>query len=168
MVCPLSYQNHIGHSNLLQACGNINRVPRDQKISPAELSSWSRDLTCINANAHLQACCIGILRLPSLIESGERCLHIQRGSNCAIGIILVSDRRPENCHYSVTNIFLYGATMSSYLFGHQIKISHQNSTQIFGIKLISQGCRSGNISEHDGHDPSFLGCREPDFAAIQV
>ena len=78
----------------------------------------------------------------------------------------MSDGSPENRHYSVTDIFLDGAAVSSYLLGHQVKISHQDGAHIFGVQFIRQGCRASNIGKHDSDDTSFLRRRESDFAAI--
>src|SRR5437763_189882 len=169
MVCTFSHQNHIGHCHLLQACSNINCVASNEEIMSPELSAGGGNLTRVYANAHLQPICFGVLRQPSLIEPGKRCLHVQGSSNGAIGIVLMSGGCSENCHHCITDIFLDGAAVTAYLLGHQVKIARQNGPQIFRIKFIGKGRRPSDVSEHDGHDTPFLGCREPDFtAAIQV
>src|SRR5579884_1326689 len=75
-ICALSHQDGIGAGNLLQASGNVHSITRDEKILPAELRSWSRDLARVDANAHLQTRRFRVLCLPSLVEPGEGGLHV--------------------------------------------------------------------------------------------
>src|SRR5260370_8695148 len=113
-----------GPCPLLRRSRNVNRVAGDEEIPPAELSARASDFTGVNANAHAQACRLRVLCLPSLIEPGKRCLHIQRCSDCPVWIILVRKGRAENCHYRVTDVFLYSPPVPPSLTIHQVNIPY--------------------------------------------
>ena len=83
--------------------------------------------------------------------TADAILHAERGKAGAKGVVLVGERRAEECHDAVTHHLVHGALVVVDGFHHQLEDGVEYPLGLLGIAVGQQLHRGLQIGEEDGH-----------------
>ena len=103
-------------------------------------------------------------------ELGERVSHLERSPKRAQCIVLVQHRHPEHRHNCITDEFLDRAAVILDDRLHPLEIARQDEPHCFGIELLAERRRTGDVTEQDRHRLPLLTnrgwCRQRSSARV--
>ena len=80
-----------------------------------------------------------------------RVANMQRGVTSALGVILVRDRRTEECHDSVTGELIDRAFEAVHALGENLEEALEDAVPLLGIELLGEFERPLHVREQDRH-----------------
>ena len=110
---------------LFQACGGVDRVPGDERLTRARIPG--HDGAGVDADPCLQR--HGPLAFEVGVQLGEGGLHLVRCPNRPDGVVLVDDRDPEHRHHGVADELLDGAAVGLEHGLHPLEVARHHGAQ---------------------------------------
>ena len=140
----------------LQAGRRVDHVAHGGVIGAGERAD--QNLASVDANAHAD---IGAAsQFADAHVVGESCLHAQRRTYCALGVVFVRDGGAEEHEDAVTqNLVDLAAELDDYV-NQPLEAGIDQPFDLLGVHSLSQRGEANQIGKQDGDDAAFLGLRE--------
>src|SRR6266511_2874656 len=142
----LPHQDLARLGRLLEAGGDVDRVPRDQRLS-----------VCRVAGHHLPGvdACSGedpepAVPLELLVQPVESLPPLQGCPPGPKGVVLVQDGDAEHRHNGVADELLHGPAVRFERSLHLLEVAGHDPAKGFGIQPLAEARGAGDVGEHDG------------------
>ena len=135
---------------LLEAGRGVDRVARDQEVLAGRGVPAGDDLAARDTQPDRQA-------FRQAWVSADLVAQVERRADRPLGVVAVGDGQAEDRHHRIADELLDGAAVvGDHLAGDRVVAGEQRA-QVFGIELLTERGRAGNIGEQDRDEPSLLG-----------
>ena len=130
---------------LLELCRDPHRLAGDEPL--ARVGRRRDDLPRLQADPHLERHAEG--RGEALVERGEPCVHVERGTRGAKRVVLVRDRDAEGGHDGVARVLLDGSSVPRDRRGHGLEVALEDASEGLGIERLRERHRLDDVAEQD-------------------
>ena len=137
----------------MQARGGVDDVARDDSLASLRPRSECDDrLTCGHCSSDGD--------VESFAPHGlDRLEDAQRRPHRALGVVLVSDRRPEDGHDGVADELLDGPAEALDVGLGALVVRTQRRADVLRVGAVGPVCEPDEVDEEHGHDLALLSVR---------
>ena len=139
---------------LLQAGGDVDRVPADHQVAARGRLAAGDDVPCVDADPKPD---VGSVTVAHAVgERAEPRLDGKRRADRALRVVVVRLRDPEHGQDRVTHELLGHPAVPLDLAVDELVELALEIADVLGIELLAERCGAGEVGEEDGDDAALL------------